>query len=68
MDNSGYLLTCKEKEHVKVFVKDKHRKTAFVSKAVKFHLLILNMRKSLHVNSAQDAWMEVLPSKWAVNF
>jgi endonuclease III len=68
VDSGGYSLTCEEKERVKVFVKEKHRNTAFVSEAVKFHLLVYNMRKSLHVNSARDAWTEVLPPKSAVNF
>jgi hypothetical protein len=68
VDKGGYLLTCEEKECVKVFVKDKHRNTAFISEAVIVHLLVLNMRKSLHINSAWDAWTEVLPPKLTVNF
>jgi len=66
VDNGGYLLTCEEKE--RVIVKDKHRNTAFVLEAVKFHLLVSNMRKSLPVESARDAWTDVLPPKSSTNF
>ncbi len=68
VDNGGYLLTCEEKERVKIFVKDKHRNTAFVLEAVKFHLLVSNMRKSLPFESARDAWTDVLPPKSSTNF
>jgi hypothetical protein len=53
---------------VKVFVKDKHRNTAFLSEAVKLNLLVLNMRVSIHVNLARYVWMEAVPPKLAINF
>ncbi len=68
LEGGGYSVTGEEKERVKMFVKDKHRNTAFVSEAVKFHLLVREMRKNLQVDSARDSWTKVLPPKSADNF
>ena len=68
LEGGGYGVTGEEKERVKMFVKEKHRNTAFVSEAVKFHFLVREMRKNLAVDSARDAWTKVLPPKSADNF
>jgi hypothetical protein len=68
LDGGGYAVTGEEKDRVKMFVKEKHRNTAFVSEAVKFHVLVREMRKNLDVDSARDCWTKVLPLKSSDNF
>jgi endonuclease III len=68
IEGGGYSLTVDEKERVRNFVRAKQRNTVFVSEAVKFHMLVRDMRKEILVESARDAWTLVLPHKSSDNF
>jgi endonuclease III len=68
LDRGGYSVTVDVMVRVCSFVRVKQRNAAFVSEAVKFQMLVRDMRKEILFESARDAWTQVLPPKSSDNF
>jgi hypothetical protein len=67
LEGGGYFVTGEEKEHVKMFVEEKKRNIAFVLEAVKYHIPVREMRKTvkwtqpgmLGLTSCHQNWLTI---------